>query len=432
MTTLLIRGGRIIDPATGTDVVGDLFIRDGVIDHVPSEEFRADRTIDAAGLIVCPGLIDAHVALREPGFDEDETIQSGTAAALAGGFTTIGALPDTSPPVDNRASAEFVTLQAERAGNCQVVPLGAVTKRLAGEELAEIGQLIDGGAVAFSDGKRAIANSEVMRRALQYTRMFEKPILHHPQVPELAQGGVMHEGHYSMLLGLRGIPAAAEEIMVRRDIALAEHTGGHVHLMAISSRGSIDEIRQARERGVHVTADVTPHHLTLTDESLQTYDAHYKVDPPLRPRDHVMALIDALKDDTIKLISSDHQPHASEKKVCELDLAPCGICGLETLLPICIVTLIRSGHLSWMQFIEKVTVGPAKLLGLTDRGTLAVGTVADVTVIDPDVEWTIDALQFQSMSRNTPFDGRTVQGRARYTIVGGDVRYECAVPADAR
>ncbi|QDU36511.1 Dihydroorotase [Maioricimonas rarisocia] len=434
MTTLLIRGGRIVDPATDTDAVGDLFIRDGRIADLPTGEVTADRTIDASGMIVCPGLIDAHVALREPGFDEDETIRSGTAAALAGGFTTIGCLPDTNPPVDNRASAEFVTLQAERAGNCHVVPLGAVTKKLAGEELAEIGQLIDGGAAAFSDGKRPIANSEVMRRALQYTRMFGKAILHHPQVPELAHGGVMHEGHYSMLLGLRGIPAAAEEIMVRRDIALAEDTGGHVHLMAVSSRSSIDEIRQARERGVNVTADVTPHHLALTDESLQTYDSHYKVDPPLRPRDHVMALIDALKDDTIKLISSDHQPYASEKKVCELDLAPSGICGLETLLPLCIGTLIRSGHLSWPQFISKVTVGPAKLLGLAERGTLAVGSIADVTIVDPDVEWTINAQAFQSMSRNTPFDGRTVHGRAQYTIVGGDVRYECRenVGADAR
>jgi dihydroorotase len=420
MSTLLIKGGRIIDPARNVDAVGDLWLFDSIISDRPRGSVT--ETIDAAGLIVCPGLIDARVTLGEPGCEEDETIATGTAAALAGGFTCVGVMPDTQPPVDNRAAAEFVTLQGERAGHCRVVPLGTVTKRHEGAELAEIGQLVDGGAVAFTDGKRAIANSEVMRRALQYAGMWDRAILHHPQVPELVAGGVMHDGYHSMVLGVRGMPVAAEEIMVRRDIALAELTGGRVHLMAVSSKNSVDEIRQAQARGVQVSADVTPHHLLLTDESLCRYDSCYKVDPPLRPHEHIVALIEGLKDGTIEAISSDHQPRAQEKTDRELDLAPFGIVGLETLLPVCIAALIEPGHLTWLELVRKLTVGPARLLGL-EQGTLAPGADADVTIIDPKLTWTVDAVRFASKSRNTPFHGQTLRGRARYTIVAGEVRY---------
>ncbi len=420
MSTLLIQNGRLIDPSRNVDAAGDVWLVDGKVAGRPAG--RADETIDARGMIVCPGLIDARVCFREPGFEEDETIESGTAAALAGGFTSVACLPDTQPVVDHRAAAEFVSLQADRARHCRVFPIAAVTKQLAGQELAEIGQLLDGGAVAFSDGKRPIANSEVMRRALQYTAMWGRAILHHPQVPELVANGVMHDGYHSMVLGLRGMPVAAEEIMVRRDVALAETTGGHVHLMAISSKNSVDEIRHARARGVQVSADVTPHHLLLTDECLQSYDANYKVDPPLRPREHIEALIEGLKDGTIEVISSDHQPWSEEKKDREIDQVPFGIVGLETLLPICVAALIEPRRLTWPELIRSLTVGPAKLLGIAN-GTLAPGADGDVTVIDPDAQWTVDAGTFRSRSRNTPFHGRSVRGRARYTVVAGEVRY---------
>lgn len=422
MNTILIQGGRIIDPSQNIDRVGNLLLRDGYVVGIDVDVSDANQTIDASGKIVCPGLIDAHVAHREPGNEEDETTASATAAALAGGFTSIACLPDTSPVVENRASAEFILLQAERAGNCNVYPLGAITKERTGEELAEIGQLVEGGAVGFTEGKRPVANAEIMRRALQYTNMFNCPIFNLPQVPELVANGVMHEGFYSTLLGLRGMPAAAEEIMVGRDIALAELTGGRLHLMCISAEHSVEQIRRAKERGIRVTADVTPHHLTLTDECLTSFDSNYKVNPPLRTREHIDALIEGLKDDTIDAICSDHQPWSEEKKNRELDLVPFGIVGLETLLPICVKSLIEPGHLDWPQLISKLTTGPATALGIT-KGTLQQGADADVTILDPDVEWTIDPKRFRSLSRNTPFTGWKVRGRAETVIVGGSVRF---------
>ena len=422
MTTLSIQNGRIIDPSQEIDRTGNLLLQDGRVVSIDHENSVADQTIDATGKIVCPGLIDMHVSHREPGDEEDETTASATASALAGGFTSIACMPDTSPVVDNRAAAEFILLQAERAGHCNVYPLGAVTKNHAGEELAEIGQLVEGGAVAFTGGKQPVANAEIMRRALQYTSMFNCPIFNLPQVPELVEKGVMHEGYYSTLLGLRGIPAAAEEIMVGRDIALAELTGGRLHLMCISTAHSVEQIRLAKQRGIRVTAEVTPHHLTLTDECLQSFDSNYKVNPPLRTAEHIEALIEGLKDGTIDVICSDHQPWAEEKKNRELDLVPFGIVGLETLIPICIKSLIEPGHLDWPQLIAKLTQGPADVLGIT-KGTLQTGADADVTIIDPDAQWTIDPQQFRSLSRNTPFAGWEVRGRAHWVIVGGNVRY---------
>ncbi len=423
MSTLLIRGGRIIDPSEGIDRIGNLLVRDGCIVGIDETTAVTDQLIDASGLIVCPGLIDTHVSLREPGFETDETIASGTAAALAGGFTSIACLPDTSPVVDDRASIEFVLLQAARAGHCHVFPLGAVTREHAGSALAEIGQLVEGGAVGFTDAKHPIADAEVMRRALEYAQMFNRPIFNHPQVPELVENGVMHEGFYSTLLGLRGMPAAAEHIMVSRDIALAEMTGGRLHLMSISTSNSVDLIRRAKTRGIRVTASVPPHHLTLTDASLKTFDSNYKVDPPLRTQEHIDVLIEGLVDGTIDVISSDHQPYAQEKKDHELDLVPFGIVGLETLLPLCVKSLIEPGHLDWPQLIARLTTGPALVLGLM-KGTLSPGSDADVTLIDPAAEWTIDPTQFRSSSRNTPFGGWKVRGRAQAVIVKGKIRYQ--------
>ena len=423
MNSILLRGGRIIDPAQGIDQEGDLLLADGRVVGVADRNVSAERTIDAVGKIVCPALIDTHVSLREPGFEEDETTETGTAAALAGGFATIAAMPDTRPVVDNRASAEFVTLQAERARHCHVLPLGAVTRDHNGQELAEIGQLVEGGAVAFTDGKIPIANAEVMRRALEYTRMFDRPILSYPMVPELAAGGVMHEGYWSTRLGLRGVPAAAQDIMVGRDIALCELTGGRVHLMCLSTEDSIDRVRRARARGIRVTCEVTPHHLALTDESLRSWNSNCKVDPPLRSQQHIDALVAGLRDGTIDAITADHQPLAEEKKDRELDLVPAGIAGLETVVPICIRALIEPGHLNWSELLARLTSGPARVLGI-DKGTLRQGVVADVTMIDPQAEWTIDLKTFRSRSRNTPFAGWTVRGRVEIVIVGGHVRYD--------
>lgn len=423
MTSTVIRGGRVIDPSQGIDTVADLVLQDGKVAAIGTPGTSAETVIDAAGMIVCPGLIDMHVSLREPGFEEDESIASGAAAALAGGITSVACMPDTQPVVDNRAAAEFIMLQAGRAGLANVFPLGAVTKDCEGEELAEIGQLVEAGVVAFTDATRPVANAEIMRRALEYCGMFNRPIFNHPAVPELVHGGVMHEGYISTELGLRGMPAAAEDIAVGRDIALAEVTGGRVHLQTISSRGGIDQIRRAKAAGLRVTAEVTPHHFTLTDDLLRTFHSNYKVDPPLRTANHVSACIEGLKDGTIDAICSDHQPFAPEKKMRELNLVPFGVAGLETLLPISITSLIDPGHLDWPQLIAKFTTGPARILGIA-KGTLAPGADADVTIIDPDVRWKIDAAQFRSRGRNTPFDGWDVRGRARTVLVGGVVVYE--------
>lgn len=432
MRTLLIKNGRVIDPSRNLDAQLDLLVVDGKLtdENTISSQLDVDQLIDASGMIVCPGLIDCHVSFREPGSEEDETIESGATAALAGGFTTVASLPDTVPVVDSRASAEFVLRQSDRAARCRVVPLGAVTKGHSGEELAEIGQLISGGAVGFSDGKRPISNPEIMRRALQYTSMWDRAILNQAQVPELVHGGMMHEGFQSTVLGLCGIPAAAEEIMVRRDIALAETTGGRVHLMSISSRRSVEEIRQAISRNIKVSADVSPHHLLLTDDSLAGYDTNYKVTPPIRTEEHRQALIEGLQDGTISCISSDHQPLSQEKKSLEFDQAPFGISGLETLLPLCIQALIVPRYLTWMELIRKLTVGPANLLRL-NAGTLQPGAVADITIFAPNESWCIETDRFRSKSRNNPFDGMAVQGRVKYTIVDGEIRYpERYLPAN--
>jgi dihydroorotase len=422
MDILRITNGRVIDPAQSVDRITDLWLRGGQVAGIGPQPYEASRTLDAAGKIVCPGLIDMHVHLREPGREEDETIATGTAAALAGGFTSVACMPNTEPALDNQAAAEFVYLQARRAGNAHVFPVGAVTKGRQGSELAEMGGLVEGGAVAFTDDDSPVVSAEVMRRALEYSRMFDKAILTHCQDLELTRDGVMHEGFESMRLGLRGMPAAAEEVVVHRDIALAELTGGRLHILHVTTAGSVDLVRRARSRGVRVSAEVSPAHLSLTDESLRSFDSNFKMNPPLRSRDDVQALIAGLKDGTLEVIASNHAPHAPEKKVRELDQAPSGIIGLETLLPICIRALIEPGHLTWPQLIEKLTLRPARVLGI-DRGTLRPGAEADVTIIDPAVEWTIDAARFRSKSRNSPFIGWKVKGRAHAVIVAGQLKH---------
>src|SRR5438309_1234044 len=341
MTTLRIANGRVIDPAQDIDQIADLWIEDDrIIDVGPHHHFKADRTIDATGLIVSPGWIDMHVHLREPGREEDETIATGAAAAIAGGVTTVACMPNTEPAIDSQAAAEFVYLQAERAGNANVFPVGAVTKERQGKELAEMGGLVEGGAVAFTDDGSPVASAEIMRRALEYCRMFDKTVLEHCEDLELTRGGVMHEGFESMRLGLRGMPAAAEEVMVHRDIALAEITGARLHILHVSTAGSVDLIRRARQRGARVSGEACPHHFTLTDKCLRTFDSNYKMAPPLRTEADVEAILAGLKDGTLEVIATDHAPHAPEKKMRELDQAPNGIIGLETLIPVCVVAPI--------------------------------------------------------------------------------------------
>jgi dihydroorotase len=424
MQIVRIANGRVIEPAQGLDQVTDLWVRgQEIVGTGPRPELQPTRTLDATGKIVCPGLIDMHVHLREPGREEDETIATGTAAAVAGGVTSVACMPNTEPALDSQAAAEFVYLQAERAGHASVFPVGAITKGRDGKELAEMGGLVEGGAVAFTDDGSPVVNADIMRRALEYCRMFDKAVLSHCEDLDLTRGGVMHEGFESMRLGLRGMPAAAEEVMVHRDIALAELTGGLLHILHVSTTGSVDLVRRARQRGVRVTGEACPHHFTLTDRCLRSFDSNYKMAPPLRTDADVQAVIAGLKDGTLGVISTDHAPHAPEKKMRELDQAPNGIIGLETLIPVCVVGLIEPGHLTWPQLIEKLTTNPARVLGI-DRGTLAMGARGDVTIIDPTHEWTIDPARFRSKSRNCPFAGWKVRGRAHAVLVAGELKYE--------
>jgi len=423
LRTVQISGGRVIDPSRGLDRVGDLWLGDGkVLAGGEGVGAGADVVIDARGMIVCPGLIDCHVHLREPGNEEDETIATGAASALAGGVTSVACMPNTMPALDSQGAAEFVVLQAQRARKANVYPVGAVSKGRKGEELAELGQLVAGGAVAFTDDGAPVASASLMRRALQYALMFDRVIMQHCQVPELTTGGVMNEGFESMKLGLPGMPAAAEDIMVARDIRLAEITGGRLHIQHISTERSVELVREGKARGIRVTAEACPHHFTLTDDRLRTFDANYKMNPPLRTQADVDAVIAGLKDGTIEVLATDHAPHAPEKKMRELDQAPFGIVGLETLIPITVLGLIEPGHLGWPEVIRDLTVNPAQLLGIP-KGTLKPGADADVTIIDPDARWTIDPTAFKSKSRNTPYGGWDVRGRAHTVLVAGEVRH---------
>jgi dihydroorotase len=424
MFVLRITNGRLVDPSQNLDRVDDLWIQDDKIVGIGSQvDLRPTRTIDAGGMLVCPGLIDMHVHLCEPGSEEDETIATGSAAAIRGGITSVACMPNTDPPIDHQAAAEFVYLQAERANNANVYPVGCVTKGRNGAELAEIGGLVDGGAVAFTDADAPVVSAEIMRRALEYCRMFDKPVLSHAEDLDLTKGGIMHEGRESMRLGLRGMPAAAEEVMVHRDIELAQLTNGRVHFLHVSTAGSVELIRRAKQKGVRVTAETCPQYFFLTDKELHRFDSNYKVNPPLRTDDDVRAIIHGLQDGTLDVITSDHSPQAPEKKLRELDQAPFGIIGLETLLPICIRALVEPGHLSWLQLIDKLSTRPAQILGI-ERGTLQTGAAADVTVIDAAAEWTIDMTAFASKSRNSPFGGVAARGRAHAVIVGGVVKHE--------
>lgn len=427
MHRFLIKGGRVIDPANGIDQVMDILIENRIISKL-GEDLGANKgleVVDTSGRIVTPGLIDIHVHLREPGREDEETIASGTRAAARGGFTSIACMPNTTPPIDNASLVETILERARKKGVVNVFPVAAITKGLKGKEISEMGDLIQAGAVAFSDDGESITDAEVMRRALEYARMFEAPLIVHAEDKNLSDRGQMNEGYYSTLLGLIGIPVAAEEVMVARDLILAEMTGSRIHITHVSTRGSVQLVRDAKKRGIRVTCDVTPHHLVLSDESLISYDTNLKVNPPLRSREDVEALRKGLIDGTIDAIASDHAPHAPEEKEREFEYAAFGIVGLETSLPLMITELVRKKVLSFSQLIEKMSLQPARIIGIDKlgRGSLAEGSPADLTIINPEVQAEVDTSRFESRSRNTPFTGWKLYGWPEQVFVGGNLVY---------
>jgi dihydroorotase len=413
-----IANGRVIDPANHRDETADLWIADGkIIDPMPGKE---TDTVDAAGLVVAPGLIDIHVHLREPGQSHKETMASGTRAAAAGGFTTIVAMPNTNPSADSAATITWIKEKAARESCVNVLCTGAITKGLKGEELAPVGSLFNAGVVALTDDGHCIQNHEVMRRALEYAGMFGLTVMDHCQDYNLVGKGVMHEGAVSTALGLPGWPAAGEEIIVQRNALLAELTGTPIHCQHLSSGGSVRLLREARARGVKLSGEICPHHIALTDESVRGFDTNFKMNPPLRTQRDIDLLIEGVADGTITVLASDHAPHCAYEKEVEFDLAPFGILGLETELGLFLDLLVhKKKAISLARLIEMFTTEPARLLRL-DRGTLSVGAPADVTIIDPGLEWTVDKEQSFSRSRNTPFHGWELKGRAVRTIVAGE------------
>ena len=420
MSTTIIRSGRVIDPANKRDEIVDLVIVDGRI--AEKAKSKADE-IDAKGLIVAPGLIDMHVHLREPGFGYKETIESGARAAAAGGFTTVVCMPNTSPPADSPATIAWINQRATEFACVNVLPAGAISKNLAGEELAPIGSLAKAGVVAITDDGHCIQNHELMRRAVEYARMIGLPVLDHCQDYDLVGNGVVNEGYWSTLLGLPGWPAAGEEAIVMRNILLAELCDHHIHCQHVSAAGSVRLIREARARSVNISGEVCPHHIALTDEAIQDFDTNYKVNPPLRSQKDVDAILEGIADGTLSILCSDHAPHAGFEKEVEFDQAPFGMVGLETELGIFIDLLVHKHRkIDIARLIEMYTLEPARLLKL-EAGTLSIGAAADVTLIDPDAEWTVKIDNFQSGSRNSPFDGRKLKGRAVRTIVGGKTVY---------
>jgi dihydroorotase len=422
MSATIIRNGRVIDPANKRDEIADLYITDGKIVG-PKPEIRNPKSkieeIDVKGLIVAPGLIDIHVHLREPGFSQKETIDSGARAAAAGGFTTVVCMPNTLPAADNPSTIAWIKDRAAAVACVNVLPTGAISKNLAGEELAPIGSLAQAGVVAITDDGHCVQNHEVMRRAVEYARMVNLPILDHCQDYNLVGNGVVNEGYWSTLLGLPGWPAAGEEAMVMRNILLAELCDHHIHCQHVTTAGSVRLLREARARGVKISGEVCPHHIALTDEAIQNFDTKYKMNPPLRSQADVDALLEGIADGTLSILCSDHAPHAGFEKEVEFDAAPFGIIGLETELGLFLDLLVHKyGKIDIARLIEMYTVEPARLLKIS-AGTLSIGARADVTLIDPELEWTVSVDRFESASRNCPFDGQKLRGRAVRTIVGG-------------
>ena len=423
MSSLIIRNGAIIDPSQSLDARRDLLIRDGRVAEI-GESISADgvETFDASGLIVAPGFIDLHVHLREPGFEYKETIASGARAAVAGGFTSVCCMPNTKPVNDNSSVTSFIIEQARAAKLANVFPIGAITQGSKGEQLAEIGEMKTAGIVAISDDGKPVLDSGLMRRAMEYSRDFDLPVIDHCEDCCGAAGWAMHEGEYSALMGLKGLPGAAEDLHVARDIMLAELTGARVHIAHISTARSVDLVRQAKQKGLAVTCEVTPHHFTLTDRDVYEsgYDTNFKMAPPLRSQSDLEVVIEGLRDGVIDAIATDHAPHHANEKMLEFDHAPNGIAGLETAVSLTLDRLVHRGVIALSRMIELLSTNPARIFKL-DRGTLKVGAVGDVTIFDPNRQVKIDASKFQSKSRNTPFDGWELRGAPVATIAGGRI-----------
>jgi len=421
---LLLRGGRVVDPSTGVDEVADVLLIDGLVEAIGRGLGAPDGADerDVAGLVVCPGLIDLHVHLREPGYEHKETIATGVHAAVAGGFTAVCAMPNTDPPIDDPATVGFVRAAGERAGAARVYPTGAVSVGQNGERLAEIGEMVAAGAVAITDDGRPVSSAGLMRVALEYARTFDIPVASHCEDLALSAGGSMNEGAIATRMGLFGIPNAAEDVMIARDLLLAELTGGRIHIQHVTTRGGVRMIRDARERGIAVSAEGTPHHWTLTDEAVEGYHTNAKVNPPLRTEADRQAVLQGVVDGTLDVIATDHAPHHYDEKEQAFDDAPFGLVGLETALGLALTQLVHAGHMDMATLVERMSCAPARAFGLPG-GTLRRGAPADVTVFDPDSTWVVDPADFVSRSRNTPFAGRELRGRARLTVVGGRVVY---------
>jgi dihydroorotase len=424
MKPLLLKGGKLVDPSQNLNEIGDLLIADGKIAGIGGSIAGPDdaEVVDCDGLIVSPGFIDVHCHLREPGREDVETIATGARAAAAGGFTAVCAMPNTDPVTDNQAAVGFIVRQAQRAAAARVYPIGAISVGQNGQALAEFGEMVGAGAVAVSDDGRPVASAQLMRTALEYARTFKIPVIDHCEEPTLSAGGAMNEGIVSAQLGLKGIPAEAEEIMVIRDILLARLTGGHVHLAHMSTKGSVELIRWGKDRGIRVTAEVCPHHLSLTEESVRGYETNAKMNPPLRTAKDVEALREAVKDGTIDLIATDHAPHHYDEKEREFADAPNGIVGLETALAVVVTNLVEKGGLSFSDLVDRMACSPARLFNLPG-GSLKRSAIADVTVFDPSERWKVDPSKFLSKGRNSPYTGMTLVGRAACTIVAGSVVY---------
>ncbi|NLA42466.1 MAG: dihydroorotase [Smithella sp.] len=421
---LLLKGARVIDPSRNLDAPMDVLVEDGKIAgckpgiRTPS----GAKVLDLAGMIVAPGLIDMHTHLREPGYEYRETVASGAAAAVAGGFTSIACMPNTRPVNDNRSVTEFILRKAAEANLANIYPIGAISMNSDGKQMTEFWDLKEAGVVAVSDDGNPVMDAALMRRVMEYASSLDLPVIQHCEDRNLSAGGLMNEGYASTLLGLPGIPAIAEEVMTARDILIAGYTGTRIHFAHVSTAGAVRLIRDAKKRGLRVTAETAPHYFTLTDASLWNYDTNYKVNPPLRDKTDVSAVIEGLADGTLDAIACDHAPHGRTDKEVEFEYAACGISGLETSLGLSL-SLVQKGVLSWPELIAKMSCNPARILNLP-KGTLAKGADADITVIHPELSWSVDAAAFRSLGKNSPFSGREMKGRAVLSIVGGDIKYD--------
>jgi len=419
---LLIKNGRVIDPSSGTDDTLDILIEKGKIVEIKAKiENKEAKVIDASRLVVAPGFIDMHVHLRDPGQEDKETLSTGSKAAAKGGFTSIACMPNTSPVNDNRGVTEYILSEAKKKAVVNILPIAAITRGLRGEELTDMADLVEAGAVAFSDNGHPVENSQTMRRALEYSKPLKTLIIDHCEDRNLSGEGVMNEGYHSYLFGLRGIPDSSEEIMVARDIILAEKAEARIHIAHLSVKGAVGLVKEAKKKKIKVTAEVTPHHLFLTDSCLETYDTNLKVNPPLRSKEDTQALIQAVKEGVVDVFVTDHAPHTADEKDAEFDIAPFGICGLETAVSLLLDRLVNKNVISIKKFIQMTSTNPALILGLENKGKISPGADADLTILNLHKQIVVDVKTFKSKSRNNPFHGWKLRGAAVMTIVGGKI-----------